>query len=99
MWIDKTQSSTKKDIGQSLAPIRNQRGSIIIMMLFALLGCLAFAVIAIDVPVMLAARVQLQNAADAAALAGASGLLEGGENVAIERAIQFASMNGARFGE
>jgi hypothetical protein len=45
---------------------------------------------------MVTTRTQLQNAADAAALAGASGLLPGRSDTAIlARAISFASFNGA----
>jgi len=93
--IGKTPLSTIGNDAQSLAPIRNQRGSIILMVCFVLAVLLAFAVLAIDGAVLMTARTQLHNAADAAALAGASGLLQGGPDVAIERAIQFASLNSA----
>jgi Flp pilus assembly protein TadG len=54
---------------------RKRRGVMIIftaIMLVVLLGCVAFA---IDLGYIIAARAQMQNAADAAALAGASQLL------------------------
>jgi Flp pilus assembly protein TadG len=95
MMDEKKQLSTFGNDTQPLASIRNQRGSIIIMMTFVLGVLLAFAVLAIDAAVLMTTRTQLHNAADAAALAGASGLLEGGTDVAVERAIRFASLNSA----
>jgi hypothetical protein len=61
----------------------------------ALIALFAFAVIAIDGAVLMTARTQLQAAADAAALAGASGLLEGSEKTAIDRAINFSAYHNA----
>jgi hypothetical protein len=73
----------------------NERGSAMIMVAVCLLAIIAIAGVAIDSAVMVTTRTQLQNAADAAALAGASGLLEGDQDTAIARAISFASFNGA----
>jgi len=56
---------------------------------------LAFAIIAIDGPILMTTKGQLQKAADAAALAGATGLLEGSQEVAVQRAIEFAGYNDA----
>ena len=74
---------------------RNERGSAILMVLFALVALFAFAVLAIDGPILLTTKTQLQNAADAAALAAASGLLEGDQQLATDRAIAFAGHNQA----
>jgi hypothetical protein len=63
------------------------------MVTFAIVAVLAFAALAIDGAILLTARNQLQVAADAAALAGASGLAEGSQSTAIARAIEFASQN------
>jgi hypothetical protein len=75
--------------------LKSQRGATIVAIAVALFALFAFAVIAIDGAILMTARAQLQAAADAAALAGASGLLEGSEDLAVERAISFASFNAA----
>jgi len=73
----------------------NDRGSVTIMVALAMVALFAFAFIAIDGALLMATRTQLHSAADAAALAGASGLLEGSEAEATARAIRFAGYNGA----
>jgi len=70
-----------------------ERGSVLIFVAVSLAACLAFSVLAIDVGAILVTRVQLQNAADAAALAGASALLNQGEDEATDRAITVAGQN------
>src|SRR6185295_6477165 len=59
---------------QPTNPKLAQRGVIIIWTAFFLLAILGFVAIGIDVSKLMATRTQLQNAADAAALAGASAL-------------------------
>ena len=54
--------------------LTSQRGAVIIQVTIALVGLLAFSAFVIDYGVMWAARRQAQNAADAAALAGAISL-------------------------
>jgi hypothetical protein len=54
-----------------------------------------FAALAIDGAILMATRTQLSNAADAAALAGATALINGDEAEAVERAVQFAGLNTA----
>lgn len=54
--------------------IKNQDGSVLVFVTLSLLGFLAFCALAIDVGYMYASRNQLQNAVDAAALAGAGQL-------------------------
>ncbi len=49
----------------------NRRGSVMIMVAVAMVTVFAFAVLAIDISLVLLAKNQLQNAADAAALAAA----------------------------
>lgn len=83
------------DFAQSITFVRNQRGSVLLLVAFTIAACLAFAALAIDGAVLITTRTQLHNAADAAALAGASGLLQGDPNVAVDRAIRFASLNNA----
>jgi hypothetical protein len=65
------------------------------MVAVSIVAMFAFAVLAIDGAVLMTTRTQLNNAADAAALAGASGLIDGGEDEATARAIDFASFNDA----
>jgi hypothetical protein len=61
----------------------------------SLVAILAFAVIAIDVAIIFLAKIQLQNAADAAALAGALAyvLSDGDQDVAVAEAIRVAGAN------
>ena len=73
--------------------LRAQRGSVMIFIAVSLAACLAFAVLAIDVGAIFVTRVQLQNAADAAALAGASALLNSDQDEATARAIAVAGEN------
>jgi hypothetical protein len=91
----KNKTSVLSRFAQSLSLVRDQRGSVLLLVAFTIAACLAFAALAIDGAILLTARTQLHNAADAAALAGASGLLDGGPSVAIDRAIRFASLNSA----
>ncbi|MDH3216697.1 MAG: pilus assembly protein TadG-related protein [Candidatus Krumholzibacteria bacterium] len=73
----------------------NRCGSAMIMVAVSIVAVFAFAVLAIDASMLMTTRTQLQAAADAAALAGASGLLGGSQAEAINRAIDYASYNQA----
>ncbi len=73
--------------------MRSQQGNAIVLVAIAAVAILGFAVLAIDGAILMVTRTQLHNAADAAALAGASALVNGDENEAIARAIDFASQN------
>jgi len=73
----------------------DDRGAALLMVAFAMFALISFAVLAIDGAVLMTTRTQLSNAADAAALAGASGLVDGGQDEAVRRAIEFASYNKA----
>jgi len=77
---------------------RNERGSALIMVAVALAAILAIAAISIDAAVMVTTRTQLQNAADAAALAGASAMIDtpGDQTEATNRAVNFAALNTAQ---
>jgi Flp pilus assembly protein TadG len=55
---------------------RDERGVAMLAVVAALVALIAAASLAIDVGMVLAARTQLQNAADAAALAAATGLID-----------------------
>ena len=74
---------------------RKSRGSALLMVTVAIAALMSFAIIAIDGAVLMTTKGQLQSAADAAALAGASGLLEGDEAEATDRAMAFAGFNRA----
>ena len=54
--------------------LTSERGAVIVHVTIALVGLLAFSIFVVDYGVMWAARRQAQNAADAAALAGAISL-------------------------
>jgi Flp pilus assembly protein TadG len=79
------------------SPLGNNRGSMIILTAVALVAMFAFAALTIDGAEMMTTRNQLQAAADAAALAGASGLMPpgGSKDSAINRAIAIAANNQA----
>jgi len=74
---------------------RKSRGSALLMVTVAIAALMSFAIIAIDGAVLMTTKGQLQSAADAAALAGASALLDGTETEATGRAIDFAGFNRA----
>jgi hypothetical protein len=73
----------------------NERGATFIMVAVSMMVILGFAVLAIDVSMMLLARTQLKNAADAAVLAGASALALDSSDTdgATAAAIRFAGLN------
>ncbi|MBN1550442.1 hypothetical protein JW979_03185 [bacterium] len=72
--------------------IRDQEGNVLVFTAFALVVLVGFTALSIDVGLMMTARNQLQNAVDAAALAGASGLINNGTD-AVSNAIFFAAQN------
>ena len=72
MKVEHPQNLKRKRHG---ALILDERGGAMIMVAVALFATFAFAVLAIDAPILMVSRTQLQSAADAAALAGASGLV------------------------
>jgi Flp pilus assembly protein TadG len=93
VFVNKIHKKTGREM--SSKGLCGQKGSVTIIVAVAMFAIFAFAVLAIDGALLLTTRTQLHNAADAAALAGASGLLEGSQATAIERAINFASYNSA----
>lgn len=76
---------------QSLLRAQSDRGAITIIVVAAMLVLLACASLAIDVGLIWVARIEMQNAADAAALAGAAELPD--EAVARTVAVRFADLN------
>ena len=54
-----------------------RRGAALLMVTVAIVALMSFAIISIDGAILLTTKGQLQNAADSAALAGASALLQG----------------------
>jgi len=89
------------DILNSLAqkarksPLGNERGSILIFTAVALVSIFAFAVLAIDGAILMTSRTELSAAADAAALAGATGLISGSQDEARTRAMNTSALNEA----
>jgi hypothetical protein len=75
---------------------QNQRGAVMIFVAAAMTAFIGFAALAIDVGFLMAARNELQNAADSAALAGASQLARGKNDNTIKQAsINAAGLNKA----
>ena len=72
--------------------LKNEKGSILVLSVFSLTALLVFASLAIDVGCLLTARNQLQSAADASALAGATGLFVD-QSVASVRAVNVGNQN------
>lgn len=75
----------------------NQRGATMIMVAVSMVAIFAFAVLAIDMSLIQLAKNQLQNAADAAALAAAIeyGITNGDQAAATTEAIRLAGLNRA----
>jgi len=73
--------------------LRDEKGAAIIMVAFALVMIFGFAALAIDLSLVQLAKTQLQNAADAAALAGAMVLCDEGPDSARAEAIRIAGLN------
>jgi Flp pilus assembly protein TadG len=75
--------------------LRSQKGASILTVAVAIAAIFGFAILAIDLSLIQLAKSQLQNAADAAALAGAIGLATSGGNqdVATAEAIRLAGLN------
>jgi Flp pilus assembly protein TadG len=75
--------------------LKDERGASMIMVAVAMVMIFAFAVLAIDLSLIQLAKTQLQNAADAAALAGAIILFTSGgdQGAATAEAIRVAGLN------
>lgn len=73
----------------------DQRGGAAILIVLSIAALFSFGIIAIDGAILTTTKNQLQAAADAAALAGASGLGSGTQALATQRAIDFAGFNRA----
>lgn len=74
---------------------RRERGSVVVTIAFCLAVCFACAVMVTDFGLIWLSRAQLQNAADAAALAGAYRLVKGSKDDAYAAAVQVAGQNRA----
>lgn len=75
--------------------LRDEKGATMIMVAIAIVVIFGFAVLAIDLSLIQLAKCQLQNAADAAALAGAMTLFysDGDQAAATAEAIRIAGLN------
>jgi hypothetical protein len=74
---------------------RSERGATLVMVGGAMAMVFGFAALAVDGAILMVTRTQLSNAADAAALAGATALIGGDQAEAVNRAVQFAGLNTA----
>jgi Flp pilus assembly protein TadG len=74
--------------------LRDEKGASIILVAIAIVAILGFAVLAVDLSFVQLAKTQLQNAADASAMAGARLLCNGGSiDSARAEAIRIAGLN------
>ncbi len=76
----------------SLHLFRNEQGNIFVLAAVSMMAVMGLAALAIDVSYVLAGRNQLQAGVDAAALAGAAGLMTS-QSEATRRAMDFAGRN------
>lgn len=78
-------------------PMHDERGAAMLFVAIALVVCFGFAVLAIDMSLLQLSKNQLQNAADAAALAGAIqfGVSSGNQAQSTAEAIRIAGLNRA----
>lgn len=78
--------------------IREQRGSVLVVVAGSMLALTSVVALSIDVGLMTTARVEAQRAADAAALAGAGAFVASPENGALARvlATEYAARNDVR---
>lgn len=76
-------------------PMGNERGATIVLVAIAMTALLSICALAIDIGMLFNSRSEAQRAADSGALAGASSLITRptDEDLARERAIEFAEMN------
>ncbi|HEX6251017.1 MAG TPA: pilus assembly protein TadG-related protein, partial [Gemmatimonadaceae bacterium] len=101
---------TKSNAGRRSRPTRrarawsawnaDERGSVTVIVALTITALIAMLALGIDLGALFTARSEAQRAADAAALAGASAFLEyqqeNARSEAIERAVQFATVNTIR---
>ena len=87
--------ATERNGRAAAAAKHGERGAIAIMIAVAIVVMFSFAVLGLDMAIVMTTKTQLQNAADAAALAGASGLATGSQAEARDRAIGIAGNNRA----
>jgi len=74
---------------------RQEKGQAVVIIALALVGLIGFLALVIDGGAAFAARRQMQNAADSAAIAGARGLQEGeGESEVLREIHTYAEVNG-----
>lgn len=80
--------------------LKCQRGASLLFVTISLVVIFSFAVLSIDVGLLYVTRTQLQNAADAAALAGALGMIQsdGDSTTAVDWAVATAGANEAFIG-
>ena len=78
--------------------VREQRGSVLVVVASSMLALTSVVALAIDVGLMTTARVEAQRAADAAALAGAGAFIvsPGNSGLARRLALEFAARNTVR---
>ncbi len=85
----------KRTLVDTSSILRQQDGAALVAVTVALVAIFAFGIIAIDGSILVTTKTQLQNAADAAALAGASKLAStnGNQTAARTEAKKFSALN------
>src|SRR5271166_2697973 len=78
----------------ALARTRSERGQVMVLFTIALVVMMSFAALASDIGLMWRVKLQMQGAADAAAVAGADALLAGGSGAPSTAAQALSSTNG-----
>lgn len=79
-------------LGAIRQPLQDDRGSVILLTVLSFVALCGFAALAVDMGVLMSQQQRMQAAADAGALAGAAGILQGSQTAA-SLAVQYALTN------
>jgi Flp pilus assembly protein TadG len=88
----------REQISKTLARLRDDRGSVLVVVASSMLALTSAVALAIDVGLLTTARLEAQRAADASALAGAGAFVRspGNESLARQLASEYAGQNTVR---
>jgi Flp pilus assembly protein TadG len=84
----------QSESSKALSPGQGQKGQVVVLAAFVLVGLLALLGLVLDGGLLYLTRRQAQNAADAAAWAGAYSLAAGSREQAVNSAFYYANLNG-----
>jgi len=79
------EESMKRNGNHLILLLNEERGGVLILVALLMVALLSMTALAVDVGLLYSARRQMVNAADAAALAGAQELINGGDAIAVAK--------------